>query len=55
MTKEQLAASGQDDDHPHEHSNQHWTPLTTFFAGTSGLLLILLALAIMKRKEMPPC
>jgi biotin carboxyl carrier protein len=55
MTKEQLAASGHDDDHPHEHSNQHWTPLTTFFAGTSGLLLILLALAIMKRKEMPPC
>jgi hypothetical protein len=55
MTKEQLAASGHDDDHPHEHSSQNWTPLTTFFAGTSGLLLILLALAIMKRKEMPPC
>jgi len=55
MTKEQLAASGQDDDHTHEHSSQNWTPLTTFFAGTSGLLFILLALANMKRKEMPPC
>jgi biotin carboxyl carrier protein len=55
MTKEQLAARGQDDDHPREHSSQNWTPLTTFFAGTSGLLFILLALANMKRKEMPPC
>ena len=55
MTKEQLAAKGDGDDHAHEHSSQNWTDLTTFFAGTSGLLLVLLILAIMKRKEMPPC
>jgi biotin carboxyl carrier protein len=55
MTKEQLAAKGDGDDHAHEHGNQNWTDLTTFFAGTSGLLLVLLILAIMKRKEMPPC
>jgi biotin carboxyl carrier protein len=55
MSKEQLAAKGNDDGHAHEHASQNWTQLTTFFAGTSGLLLILLALAIMKRKEMPPC
>ena len=55
MTKEQLAAKGDGDDHAHEHSSQNWTNLTTFFAGTSGLLLVLLILAIMKRKEMPPC
>ena len=55
MTKEQLAAKGDGDDHAHEHGSQNWTNLTTFFAGTSGLLLVLLILAIMKRKEMPPC
>ena len=55
MTKEQLAAKGDGDDHAHEHGSQNWTDLTTFFAGTSGLLLVLLILAIMKRKEMPPC
>jgi membrane fusion protein, heavy metal efflux system len=55
MTKEQLAAKGDGDDHAHEHGSQNWTNLTTFFAGTSGLLLVLLILAIMKRKEIPPC
>lgn len=55
MTKEQLAANGDDEDHAHEHGSQNWTNLTIFFAGTSGLLLVLLILAIIKRKEMPPC
>ncbi len=55
MTKEQLAANGDDEDHAHEHGSQNSTNLTIFFAGTSGLLLVLLILAIIKRKEMPPC
>jgi biotin carboxyl carrier protein len=55
MTKEQLAANGDDEDHAHEHGSQNWANLTIFFAGTSGLLLVLLILAIIKRKEMPPC
>jgi cobalt-zinc-cadmium efflux system membrane fusion protein len=55
MTKEQLAANGDDEDHAHEHGSQNWTNLTIFFAGISGLLLVLLILAIIKRKEMPPC
>lgn len=44
MTKEQLAASGHEDDDHHEHSP--WNMLTIFFAGTSGFLLALLILTL---------
>ncbi len=44
MSKEQLAASGHEDDDHHEHSP--WNMLTIFFAGTSGFLLALLILTL---------
>jgi hypothetical protein len=44
MTKEQLTASGHEDDDHHEHSP--WNMLTIFFAGTSGFLLALLILTL---------
>jgi biotin carboxyl carrier protein len=50
MSKEQLAAKGHDD-HDHAHADRGWTMLTSFFAGTSGLLLVLLILSLLKRKE----
>lgn len=51
MTKEQIAAGGAGhDDHEHE-GGSGWNLLTTFFAGTSGLLLVLLILTlVMSRK-----
>jgi multidrug efflux pump subunit AcrA (membrane-fusion protein) len=52
MTKEQIAAAGGHDDHDHDHEEgARWSQLTTFFAGTSGLLLALLILSLLKRKE----
>ena len=52
MTKEQIAAAGGHDDHDHDHEGgSGWSQLTTFFAGTSGLLLVLLILSLLKRKE----
>lgn len=50
MTKEQQAAH---DDHDHDHDEAHgdWNTLTIFFAGTSGLLLMLLVLTAFKRRE----
>jgi hypothetical protein len=52
MTKEQIAAAGGHDDHDHDHEGgTGWSQLTTFFAGTSGLLLVLLILSLLKRKE----
>ncbi len=54
MTKEQLAnAQGE---HPHEHDEEEsWNTMTTFFAGTSGLLLLLLMITVLKRREATPC
>lgn len=51
MTKEQIAAAGKGHDHDHEHGEASpWNTLTVFFAGTSGLLLLLLiAGAFVKR------
>lgn len=47
MTKEQIAAAGGHDDHDHDHEGgAGWSQLTTFFAGTSGLLLVLLILSL---------
>jgi multidrug efflux pump subunit AcrA (membrane-fusion protein) len=47
MTKQQLAAAGGHDDHDHDHEEGvGWSQLTTFFAGTSGLLLVLLILSL---------
>ena len=49
MTKEQIAASGKDNHDHHDHSP--WNMLTMFFAGTSGMLLALLVLTAIHRKE----
>lgn len=51
MTKEQIAAAGHDD-HDHEgHEGGRWNVLTTFFASTTGLLLVLLIVSMaMSRK-----
>ena len=48
MTKEQIAAAEGHGDH---EEGAGWSQLTTFFAGTSGLLLVLLILSLLKRKE----
>lgn len=49
MTKEQLAAAG-DDGHDH-HDHSPWNMLTIFFAATSSMLLVLLILTlVMSRK-----
>ncbi len=49
ITNEQIAAAG-DDDHDHVASGD-WSMLTTFFAATSGLLLVLLIMCGVKRGE----
>ncbi len=55
MTKEQIAAGGKEHG-DHEHAGRSgWNMLTTFFAGSSGLLLILLIVAMLKRKEAQSC
>ncbi len=56
MTKEQLANGGEHKDHAHGGSRgSGWTMLTTFFAGTTGLLLMLLVLAMaMSRNHVAP-
>ncbi len=41
------------EDHNHEHAMTYWNPLTSFFAATTGLLLVLLVLASIKRKGVP--
>jgi cobalt-zinc-cadmium efflux system membrane fusion protein len=56
MSKEE-AAKKTDGDHDHDHGHEHsgsseFNPLTIFFAGTSALLLVLLMIAMIKRKEM---
>lgn len=49
MSKEDLAKhGGHDDGHGHAEG---WTKMTTFFAATSGLLLVLLMLTGLKRRE----
>lgn len=54
MSKEQIAKGGDahgDHDHGHEEGTE-WNMLTTFFAGTSALLLVLLILTlVMNRKN----
>ena len=54
MTKEQAAAHT---DHDHDHADDHneWNTLTIFFAATSGLLLVLLIITGLKRKELHAC
>ena len=52
MTKEQIAAAGGHDDHDHDHEGgTGWSQLTTFFAGTSGLLLVLLILSLVMSRR----
>lgn len=57
MTKEQQEAehSNHGHDHDHEDAEGDWNTLTTFFAATSGLLLMLLILTAFKRREVPAC
>jgi multidrug efflux pump subunit AcrA (membrane-fusion protein) len=51
MTKEDLAAAAAGSaGHGHE-SGKKFTPLTTFFAGTTGLLFVLLILSLVARKR----
>jgi hypothetical protein len=50
MSKEQLAAGGHED-HDHEHGGESWNIQTTFFAGTSGLLLLLLVLTLVMNRK----
>ncbi|MBK8095450.1 MAG: efflux RND transporter periplasmic adaptor subunit [Verrucomicrobiaceae bacterium] len=49
MTTEQQAEHAHEHD-DHEHA-EGWSERTTFFAATSGLLFVLLLLAMLKRKE----
>ncbi|MBK8090561.1 MAG: hypothetical protein IPK32_00820 [Verrucomicrobiaceae bacterium] len=49
MTTEQQAEHAHEHD-DHEHA-EGWSEMTTFFAATSGLLFVLLLLAMLKRKE----
>lgn len=53
ITKEQVATGEGHADHAHGASSRHgWTMLTTFFASTTGLLLVLLVLGMaMNRKH----
>lgn len=55
MTKEQMAEGSGDHGHDHDHEGGEggqWNNLTYFFAGTSGLLLLLLVLnLVMNRKN----
>jgi len=56
MSKEQIAAREKEHgDHYHEDGHASWNMLTSFFAGSSGLLLILLIVAMLKRKEAQSC
>lgn len=50
MSKEEIAKQG-GGDHDHDHGGTGWSQLTTFFAGTSGLLLLLLIITTFKRRE----
>ncbi len=51
MTKEQIAAAeGQGHDHEHEHSGK-WNATATFFAGASGVLLVLLIFSSFSRRK----
>jgi cobalt-zinc-cadmium efflux system membrane fusion protein len=54
MTEEQAAAHA---DHDHDHADDHneWNTLTIFFAATSWLLLVLLIITGLKRKELRAC
>lgn len=53
MTKEQQEAAH--NEHDHEGGHSEWNTLTFFFAGTSGLLLVLLIITGLKRKELRAC
>lgn len=54
MTKDQIAAADKGHDHHDEHGSE-WSMLTIFFAATSGLLFVLLMVAMTRRKEALPC
>ena len=49
MSKEQIAAA-EHGDHDHQAEGA-WSLLTTFFASTTGLMLVLLLVAMLKRRE----
>lgn len=52
MTEEDIAAAGHDGHDHGDHGGTKWNMLTTFFAGTSALLLVLLVVTfVMNRKS----
>jgi hypothetical protein len=52
MTKEQAAAAAKSGGNDHGRENTGWSMMTTFFAGSTGLLLVLLVLSVaMKRNS----
>jgi multidrug efflux pump subunit AcrA (membrane-fusion protein) len=52
MTKEQVAAQSAGHDHDHEHGGAHgWSMLTTFFAASTGLLLVLIILSVFMKRN----
>lgn len=52
MTKEQIAAAESHGDHDHDHEEgAGWSQLTTFFAGTSGFLLVLLIVSLVMSRR----
>jgi multidrug efflux pump subunit AcrA (membrane-fusion protein) len=50
MTKEQIAAAENEQEGREGGGGSMWSPLAVFFAGTSGVLLVLLALVSLRRK-----
>ena len=50
MTKEQIAAAKNEQERREGGGGSMWSPLAVFFAGTSGVLLVLLALMSLRRK-----
>lgn len=56
MTKEQIAAAqGGAGGHDHAHGAEGWTRMTTFFAASTGLLLVLLIVAMATRRKEARC
>lgn len=52
MTKEQIAASrAAEHEHAHEGGAAGWSPVTTFFAASTGLLFLLLIVSVTARRK----
>ena len=51
MTKEQIAAAGHEGHEHDDHDAGRWNMLTTFFASTTGLLLVLLIVSMVLNRK----